>query len=223
MGNVTRRTSSATETEAASRVCARSRPQQERSRARQTALLDAAEAVVVDVGVDGLRMREVARRAGLPIASVYHYFPSTASIIRELSVRYLDRLGLLLIERVDAHLPPGAPVEGRGELVSFVIDDVAEFVFGTPAVTAIWSGLHANPDLRTLDVADTIRNARHIQPYLTRLLPRLKREQTEAMALVILQAVSGNLMLALELPDGERRGLVAALKTFIVAAVSDLR
>ncbi len=208
--------------DAASRMSTRSQPRQERSRARQTALVDAAEAIVVEVGIDGLRMREVARRAGLPIASVYHYFPSTASIIREISVRYLERLGNLLAERLDAHMPPGQPVVGRGDLASAIVDDIAGFVFSTPSVAVIWSGLHSNPDLRTLDVADTIRNARHLRPYLRRLLPGLAEAEAEVMALVVLQAVSSNLMLALELRSDERQHLVTWLKAFIVAAIAGL-
>ena len=58
------------------RMSRRSDPRQERSRARQRALLDAAEEILGEVGADGLKMREVARRANLPIASLYHYFPS---------------------------------------------------------------------------------------------------------------------------------------------------
>ncbi len=158
----------------------------------------------------------------MPIASVYHYYPSTAAIMRELSVRYLDRLGALLAERLDTHMPPGRPIAGRGDLASAIVDDIAGFVFRTPSVTAIWSGLHSNPDLRTLDVSDTIRNARHLQPYLRRLLPGLAEAQAEVMALVVLQAVSSNLMLALELEADQRQRLVTSLKTFIVAAVKGL-
>ena len=45
------------------RMSRRSDPEQERSRARQRALLDAAEEILGEVGADGLKMREVARRA----------------------------------------------------------------------------------------------------------------------------------------------------------------
>src|SRR5258707_192303 len=73
------------------RMSRRSDPQQERSRARQRALLDAAEEILGEVGADGLKMREVARRANLPIASVYHYFPSAPALIRTLVEHPLDQ------------------------------------------------------------------------------------------------------------------------------------
>lgn len=200
---------------AAQRVTSRSEPQQERSRLRRTALVDAAEAIVAETGMDGLRMREVARRAGLPIASVYHYFPSTAAIIRELSVRNFARLRSLLVERLDTRLPVGMPIGRRGDLVSCIIDDIAGFVFETPSVTAIWSGLHSHPDLRALDIADTLQNGRLLQPYLTRVLTGLSERQVEMTALVLMQAVSGTLMLAVDLSGHERNELVATLKKFI--------
>ena len=78
------------------RVSPRSDPQQERSRNRQQALLDAAEEVLAEVGAEGVRMREVARRAHLPIASVYHYFPSAQALIRTLVERLLDELRSVL-------------------------------------------------------------------------------------------------------------------------------
>ena len=41
------------------RMSRRSNPEQKRSRARQRALLDAAEEILGEVGADGLKMREV--------------------------------------------------------------------------------------------------------------------------------------------------------------------
>src|SRR5436305_11462528 len=88
------------ETPPPERVSPRSDPQQERSRVRRQALLDAAEQILGDVGADGLRMREVARRAHLPIASVYHYFPSAPAIIRVLVERMLAELREVLSDGV---------------------------------------------------------------------------------------------------------------------------
>src|SRR6202042_1376884 len=82
------------------RMSRRSNPEQKRSRARQQALLDAAEEILGEVGADGLKMREVARRANLPIASVYHYFPSAAALIRTLVERMLEELRAILAQGV---------------------------------------------------------------------------------------------------------------------------
>ena len=74
----------------------RRRPQQERSKTRVEAILEVALALVVEQGSEALAMREVARRAGIQISSVYQYFPSKAAIIRELAIRNLERVRVLL-------------------------------------------------------------------------------------------------------------------------------
>src|SRR5476651_1083300 len=71
-------------------------PQQERSRQRVEAILEVALALVVEQGAEALAMREVARRAGVQISSIYQYFPSKSAIIRELAKRDLMRVRLLL-------------------------------------------------------------------------------------------------------------------------------
>ena len=75
-------------------------PRQERSRQRVEAILAAALELVVEQGAEALAMREVARRADVQISSIYQYFPSKSSIIRELAKRDLVRVRLLLQDAV---------------------------------------------------------------------------------------------------------------------------
>ena len=84
-------------------------PRQERSRQRVETILAVALELVVEQGAEALAMREVARRAGVQISSIYQYFPSKSSIIRELATRDLARVRQLLQEAVDGLLAgPGA-------------------------------------------------------------------------------------------------------------------
>ena len=66
----------------APRVEAGRQPRQGRSRQRVETILEVALALVVEHGAEALAMREVARRAGVQISSIYQYFPSRSSIIR---------------------------------------------------------------------------------------------------------------------------------------------
>ena len=90
------------------RLAPRNKPQQDRSRVRLQALLDAAEEVIAASGLHALAMREVARRANLPIASVYHYFPSTAALIRALIERQHEKLRGILETGLQARFPMDA-------------------------------------------------------------------------------------------------------------------
>lgn len=60
---------------------ARRKPVQRRSRARVQRILDAAEGLVATAGVEALTTREVARRAGIPIGTLYQYFADRDAII----------------------------------------------------------------------------------------------------------------------------------------------
>ncbi len=62
----------------------RRKPVQRRSRARVQRILRAAEDVVVTAGVEVLTTREVARRAHVPVATLYQYFADREAIIAAL-------------------------------------------------------------------------------------------------------------------------------------------
>lgn len=59
-----------------------------RSRARFEKLLDAAEAILTELGYDALNTNAVAVRAKTSVGTLYHYFPDKASILAALVVRY---------------------------------------------------------------------------------------------------------------------------------------
>lgn len=78
----------------------RTEPAQRRSAERLDALLDAAAAVVDDIGPERLTTQLVAENAGASIGTVYRYFPDRVAVIkglRERSVqRYRERLAAAL-------------------------------------------------------------------------------------------------------------------------------
>jgi AcrR family transcriptional regulator len=202
------------------RMSPRSDPQQERSRARQQALLDAAEEILGEVGADGLKMREVARRANLPIASLYHYFPSAPALIRTLVERMLDELRAIL-----AHGVVRAKGASRGEvehaLVS-IIDAAGDYMESRPTLPAVWGAMRGAPELRALDLADTEGNAQILAPAIGALLPRALTEDVGVLALVVIEGVWSALQLGCELPPEKRPRVRTMLKEFVAAALAGL-
>ena len=71
----------------------RNEPVQARSTARLATLLDAAAAVVDEVGYERLTTAMVAERAGASIGTVYRYFPDRVVVLQGLSARYLQQFG----------------------------------------------------------------------------------------------------------------------------------
>ena len=62
-------------------------PTQARSRQRVGAILDAAEALVLEHGVEALTTRAIAQRAGVPVASLYQYFGDKEAVLLALAGR----------------------------------------------------------------------------------------------------------------------------------------
>jgi AcrR family transcriptional regulator len=92
----------------------RNEPVQARSAARLTALLDAAAAVVDEIGYERLTTAMVAERAGASIGTVYRYFPDRIAVLQSLSARNADRItGRILADLDDGrHRDAMAAVHG---------------------------------------------------------------------------------------------------------------
>ncbi len=70
----------------------RNEPMQARSTARLAALLDAAAAVVAEIGYERLTTAMVAEGAGASIGTVYRYFPDRIAVLQSLAARNEERL-----------------------------------------------------------------------------------------------------------------------------------
>jgi len=76
----------------------RNEPMQARSTARLAALLDAAAAVVADIGYERLTTAMVADGAGASIGTVYRYFPDRIAVLQSLAARNEDRITSRVVE-----------------------------------------------------------------------------------------------------------------------------
>jgi AcrR family transcriptional regulator len=70
-------------------------------------VLDASVQLIDDVGLAGLSMREVARRAGVSHQAPYHHFADKASIVAAL----VERGFTLLVDRLEAAERTGPPAQ----------------------------------------------------------------------------------------------------------------
>jgi AcrR family transcriptional regulator len=70
-------------------------PQRKRGERRVIALLDAADAVIVEHGYGGATMTLIAERAGSSIGTVYQYFSDKDAIVYALGARYAEEMASL--------------------------------------------------------------------------------------------------------------------------------
>ncbi|QZY28716.1 TetR/AcrR family transcriptional regulator [Nocardioides coralli] len=67
-------------------------PTQERSRRRVEMILDAAERLVLEHGVEHLTTRDVAQAAQVPVASLYQYFAAKEDVLIALAERHMAEM-----------------------------------------------------------------------------------------------------------------------------------
>jgi AcrR family transcriptional regulator len=96
----------------------RRRPSQRRSTERVARLLDSCAQVLDEVGYDGLTTREVARRAEVPIGTLYQFFGGKSALCRGLAERNLEAF----MERLTARLDRD-PVTGWQSTASVVVQE----------------------------------------------------------------------------------------------------
>jgi AcrR family transcriptional regulator len=154
-------------------------PAQERSLARIDALLDAAAAVVDEVGFDRLTTAQVAELSGASIGTVYRYFPDRIALLVALRDRAVFRYRLAASDELDRRQPatwkeavgalvdsfadmfrtePGFRIlrfeEVRGVEEAAVVDHVHEFAVRVAEILSSSYGLPYDDDLVfRLDVA----------------------------------------------------------------------
>lgn len=116
----------------------RNEPVQARSTARLAGLLDAAAAVVDELGYERLTTAMVAERAGASIGTVYRYFPDRIAVLQALAARNLERT----LELVEIEI--GNPVH----------DDWAAALSG--GFTIFVNAFRNEPGFRSLRVGDVI-------------------------------------------------------------------
>ena len=72
----------------------RRKPRQERSRDRVERILEATAALLGDTPADKITTAAIAAKAGVPIGSVYQYFPNKLSVLAELARQVMEQVDL---------------------------------------------------------------------------------------------------------------------------------
>ncbi|MFF8378404.1 TetR/AcrR family transcriptional regulator [Streptomyces sp. NPDC015661] len=126
----------------------RRQPQQARSRARVEAILGAADRLLSQEGYEALTMRRIAEDAGVPVGSIYQFYPDKGAVVDALGRRYLEAFASAIDELVER------AVEGElTDLVGTMVDVYSELFRSQPGGMALWAGRHLSPELARADEA----------------------------------------------------------------------
>lgn len=156
----------------------RKKPTQERSRDRVERILDATAALLGETPVDKITTAAIAEMAGVPIGSVYQYFPNKLSVLAELARRVMaevDRKTASLIAEdfgvlpwdeaidraIDATMQGYAEQPGYAQLLLSIRPTPEYGAITDESNERVAAMLASHPALQTLIPPDRIRLVTH--------------------------------------------------------------
>lgn len=143
---------------------------------RRVQLLAVAAELLTDGGVEGVRIPDVAERAGVSRAVVYKFFPNRQAILLDL----LEEFGKVLQERVEASLAD-AGLDDVEVLLERLFVDVCDSV--SEVGPGVWHLLNsAGPDPDIESVAQKVR-AEVAGPWFARVQEVTRAPERDAFAL----------------------------------------
>lgn len=113
-------------------IPSRPAPVQRRGIERVQAILDSAESLLEEQGYESATLKAISDRAGIPIASVYHYFADRHQVDAELVQRHLRELDARLAELNDSK------VRSLRGAVDAVIDAYLVYFREHPGFVQLW-------------------------------------------------------------------------------------
>lgn len=175
--------------EAGSELRVRRTPVQERGQRRVAAILEAATELLAELGADRVTTRLVAERAGVPIGSIYQYFPNKLAIFAALLDRVTAQVQERLRQVLDADLDA---VASWAELVDGVVDAYTAGYAAEAGYAALLPPLRGTPELYAISQQ---RNEEALRLFLVRMrrmeleLPDARLEPIGRTALEIIHTL----------------------------------
>ncbi|MFI2304416.1 TetR/AcrR family transcriptional regulator [Actinacidiphila glaucinigra] len=127
----------------------RRRPVQQRSRERFDRILDACARLLDEVGYTALTTKEVARRAEVPIGTLYQFFPGVDGLLGALAERNLGHFADRLAHRVEAERP-----RHIGAMVDLAIEEYVVMRRTVPGFGVVDFGAIGREDPRSVHLLD---------------------------------------------------------------------
>ena len=122
-------------------------PRQDRSRERVAAILGAARELIAGGGLAALKMVPLARRAGVPVGTIYQFFADKDAIIGRIFASQLEAD----LQEIDQACNPGHDLESpAAAAATAVVSSKYREWRSDPVMAEIWSIAQANRTLRAL-------------------------------------------------------------------------
>jgi AcrR family transcriptional regulator len=194
----------------------RRRPTQARGQLRVAQILDAAELLFGEEGYAAVTTNAIAARAGVPIGSIYQFFPHKEAILRGVAERYRAEAAALF----DVALEDGAADLPTTELVARLLGVMVEYGRVRIGFSRVVLQAGGDPQLQAAAAAILGDAIRRLEGLLARRAAHLPAERRQLMARVGITAVSALLAVVIaEKPQGEAhtKAIIAEAQRMLTA------
>ena len=210
----------------------RREPRQARSRARVAQILAAADGILSVEGFEALTVRRIAQEAGVPVGSIYQFFPDKAAVVDALARGYIGEFDAaieVLVADAEAY---SAEHEGErrdqetdggwGDPVGRLVDEFADLYRSRPGYVALWSGRHLSPELARADEANNLAIAAGVRRILVARGILADGPELDLDAQVAVRVADVLLQFAFGRAAGGDPAVLAELKTLLRLYLADL-
>ena len=159
-------------------LASRAMPRQKRAIERRAAILQAMLALLAERDVDEISTTLVAQRAGVPVASVYRYFPNKFAMVSELAREAMDGVD----SRLEAVMVSDGSADSIAAAIDRCVDTVLEGYRGVAGLRRLFQSVRFTPELDAVLVASDERMIRAMHALLAKIRPDLARRRAEAIA-----------------------------------------
>ena len=197
------------------RLQLRKTPQQERSIQRLEAILEAAVEMIAQNGVGNLKMTDLAARAGVPIGSLYQFFPERAAVVRALHDRHTERVETGA-ERVFSKVTSIAEAE---TLMESAVDVFYNTFRGDPVYLPVWLAAISDPDLQRLNTDHQARLTAIMCKIFRPLLPEGSAIDLEIRVMLFVYLTGATVRRAMIEDDSTARRILDEFKSSVRKAM----
>ncbi len=174
-------------------------------------MLDAAARILAEGGYDALTTNRVAEAAGIPIGSLYQFFPDKQAVVAALTERYAATIQKLCDETLTVELA----AKDLSAFVGELIEGISRIQTKNAAFLCVFSGDASNGPYA--DLARGLREtiARHLDHVLAEAYPQVAAEKRR-MVLKTMADTSAAMIGTLGLEkEKERPVIVDEMKTML--------
>lgn len=156
-------------------------------------ILSAAQTMIGERGLAALAMKDIAHTSGMPLATLYHYFPNRSAVMAELYQRFSLRMRAMLKEALE-HLGGPADILAATDAL---VGGYFELLKLEPELQDLLNAVQADKELLNIDIAETRAQAAAFCNATDKFIADAQRSDYHRAVYLVFQLAGGAIRLAL--------------------------